>query len=456
MTGTQGRFRARSRLLGIVAAVVVLALGLATDRTASAEITFDATAAGYGFDLVILNESLPIGLVPQGAGPTAQSSLSSLPQSRSFASFPYPGDTVVALPGLASGLVSGVVSLPEYPFIADASLGEPTTEVNVPGIDLRVVAEEKRSEADATVGTAGLGFVARSLVAAEGDTVKAEASTDLRTLQIGQLGSLSGIRSTASAILDGSGAVKVESSLEFAALRLPGLELKIPEATPSQIPLPNPISGFPQLPPIDFPSIPLPLGGTTLVAPELGFRDGQFFVTLPLLGGTSFAVPSEPVLDALAALGIRVSYQDAQVSETSVVGAVLTIETTLPEPPTPNPLGISGTTTVRIDIGRVSASISGTPISDRGAVPVDGGMVGGGSFDSPALGGGALDLPATSAPVGAPASPSVRAPQFAASPIVLNRGDAMPFYLLLLAAAFVGTATTQSLRYLGVRHRWTS
>lgn len=444
------------RVAGLVVATLVFTAGLSSTRGAVAEVTFDATAAGYGFDLVILNESLPIGLVPQVAGPTAQSALSSLPQSRSFASFPFPGETVVALPGLASGLVSGVVSLPEYPFIADASLGEPPAEVNQPGIGLRVVADEQRSEARADVGSDAIGFVAQSLVQTSGDRVQAEAETELRGLSLGQLGSISGIRASASATMDSSGNVELDHSLELAALRFPGLELTIPKETPTQIPLPNPISGFPQLPPIEFPAIPLPLGGTTLIAPELGFRDGQFFVSLPLLGSASFAVPTEAVLDALAALGIRMSYQAPQETDTSIVGAVLSIETTLPAPPPGNPLGITGESTVRIDLGRVTASISGTPIPDPDVPPLDGG--GGGfdaSFDSPSFGSGEVSFPAPSAGGGAPVARPA-APELAATPIAIDRGDAMPLYLLLLAAGIVGTATTQSLRYLGVRHRWTS
>lgn len=81
---------------GLVCTGAVLA-GAGSSR---AETTFDASAAAYGVWVTASNPSFALGLVPEGSGPTAQARLSALPRSSSLASFPYPGDGLVGLPGL--------------------------------------------------------------------------------------------------------------------------------------------------------------------------------------------------------------------------------------------------------------------------------------------------------------------------------------------------------------------
>jgi hypothetical protein len=174
------------------------------------------------------------------------------------------------------------------------------------------------------------------------------------------------------------------SSLSISSISVPGLAITIPPTSPTSAPLPVPIPGAPQAPPIDFPPIPLPFGGETLVEPKLGFENGVFVVTIPSSAGTDqkYAVPSGPVLDAFKAQGFSVSYQAARESKTGVIAPVLSFTTKLPALPENGYL--DGPYDVVFDVGRSTASVDFRPISTGGA----GDMTSGGAFSgSGALGG---------------------------------------------------------------------
>jgi hypothetical protein len=83
----------------------------------------------------------------------AQATLDSLGTSQAFASLPYPGGTVVGLPGLIAGVTGGKVALPAYP--AYAYSDDPTTPYarrEVAGYSLRAHRDGKGSAGGAAAG----------------------------------------------------------------------------------------------------------------------------------------------------------------------------------------------------------------------------------------------------------------------------------------------------------------
>ncbi|MFN2537892.1 MAG: hypothetical protein ABR549_07020 [Mycobacteriales bacterium] len=112
---------------GLLSAATATAALTVLQSPARAAATFTGSAAAYGIDSTVSNPSVPLGLVVQAAGPAAQATLSSLQQSDTFASFPYPGEGVAGLPGVVGGTAG--VPLPAYPFIVATSLGEPRSGV---------------------------------------------------------------------------------------------------------------------------------------------------------------------------------------------------------------------------------------------------------------------------------------------------------------------------------------
>ena len=70
-------------------------------------------------------------LVDLGA-PTAQATVDGFGTSRAFASYPYPGDTVVAVPGLLKGN-GAPPQIPDYPLIVQTSYPSATSASNGSG-----------------------------------------------------------------------------------------------------------------------------------------------------------------------------------------------------------------------------------------------------------------------------------------------------------------------------------
>lgn len=439
---------------GFLVAVVGI-VGLRSPASAQSETSFDAQAAAYGFDSTAPNPSVPFGIVPQAAGPTAQAQLSSLPQGRAFASYPYPGDAVVGLPGAFGAFVPGTPPLPAYPFYASSQLGSDPQEVNQPGVGLRAECTPTLVQSRAVTGSDGNGYVASARVESEpSGVVTATAVADLNAVSIGEVAFIEGVHSTAIARLGVDGELTFASSLVIGRISVPGLRLTIPTESPDSIPIPNPVSGLPQPPPVTLPPTPIPLGGTTLEAPDIGFRDGQFTVALPLLGNNEFAIPAEAALAAFRAAGLEVTYQAAQQTETTVVAPVLTLQTVVPAPP--GNAYFSGATDVLVALGRSTASISSAQMEMAFDQP---------AFDQPAfepppadLGGGATPA-LTPADVAAPqpSSGAATAPTAASDEggflTRLLRADLLNIYLVLVGAALIGTFSAQGFRVLGVQGR---
>ena len=437
---------------------VVVVLALSGTAGAAAVPTFDATASAYGFDATTTNQAVPLGLTIEGAGPVAQAELSSLPAATSFASLPYPGPTLVQAPGLVGAIVPGTPELPAYPAYVSANLDQGPQSQDYPGASLDAQASAAQSQATAVGGTHGSGFSAFAQVRlTRSDDVIAEADTTFNDVSLGQLMSISNIHSAASETFDnGEGKLTPKSDLTIGHIAAPGLELTIPKSTPGDVPGAGAI-----------PTLPLPLGGTKLAAPDLGFENGTFTIVLPMFGGAKYAVPFSVVAQGLKALGIEATYQQPIIKKQSIVAAGLTFSAA-PVIPTVQKVPVNGAVPTHLTFGRSSASFAGTVLigQEPGLLP--------GSFDGTPIGTGdgvGAVAPTTGLPGLAPAGTAVGSttPDLAAGPqaappssqgFLVAHGLALPdmanVYLLIVGAAVLGSLAAQGLRVLGVRIRWSS
>jgi hypothetical protein len=441
--------------------------------------SFDAVTAAYGFDSTISNPSIPLGLVIEGAGPTSQVHLSSIGAADAFSSFPYPGDTVTGLPGLLSGVFLGGLTVPPYPFYASTAVGAPPASINYPGISLSSESQASQARAHAVVGTTGAGYSANAVAWQDPDaTVHATATATMNVTQLGGLLTLSGVESSATEVMSPEGTIQGTSSLTIGHIGIPGLRVTIPTSTPAAVSIPIPIPGIPQLPILKFPPIPIPFGGMTLSAPDIGFVDGVFTLTLPIGGKQTFALPAQAVLDAFKALGVTMSFQAAHKTANSIVAPALSIRMTLPAPP--HNTYFNGPTPIEITLGRSSASIQGsvtpaggsdmgatgpsytggqTSPSDVGTNPSSSTAGTGESSAAPISSVGSSPgsaAPALAAPVsrGSVLGPSSRRTLTAARRA--GPGSVFDLYLILLAVGVIGIVASQVLSYVGVRSTWKS
>src|SRR5882757_7759319 len=421
--------------------------------TASASGTFEALASAYGADYIMGNPSIPAGFSPQFGGPTAQSQLTSLPSGTSFASFPYPGEVAAGVPGLVSGVATGVPQLPGYPFIVSSGLGEGAQNVNQPGIALHAATENNNAAAHAVFGTDGMGSVADSLVTVDRDHVVASATSRDSALSLGDEGEIGSVLSSASVTSDGA-KISRSTSLSISGIRIPALSFTVPATSPGPAPIPN----------TPFPQVPLPFAGTTFVAPVLGFYDGQFTIQIPALGKQQFAVPFDSVAAAFKQAGYELQYSAPTPTPNGIIGSTLRLHFQMPAPPDNT-----------IVLGRANASIDGDAGSGSASSPGgSSGLSGGSTTTQPAPAGGASfaapavqPAPATIGGVGAPASPTVAAPvapaatslhQVTAESAGFSAGlgfhDATPLkslYLVLAAAGLLAVLSVPTLRLRGAR-----
>ncbi|MGQ0466576.1 MAG: hypothetical protein ACT4QG_14780 [Sporichthyaceae bacterium] len=309
---------------------------LVTAGTSRAETTFDASAAAYGVLVTIANPSAPLGVVPEGSGPTAQARLNAVPRSSSLASFPYPGDSLVGLPGLMGALVPGLPPLPDYPLYAGSELGDEAESVTAPGVELVAESSDRLAASRAQSLTAASGYLATARVEKLSDgSVVAVAEAHQSAIALAGLATLDGVRSVAKVTAGSDAKLTRHSSLEIDSFRLPGIKFTGPD-------------------------------GTAFVGPDFGFRDGEFHLNPPSGEGQAVPIPARGFFAALNAAGITGSYQAAQQTKSGVIAPVLSLAALLPSPPD-NPLGLAGATRVTLDLGQSIASVAAQVIPEVAA-----------------------------------------------------------------------------------------
>jgi hypothetical protein len=439
--------------------------------------SFDALANAYGVSPTVTNGSLPLGLTVEGSGPVAQAHLNSIGNSDAFASTPYPGDTVAGLPGTAGAIFS--VPIPAYPLIVTTQSGDAPKSGGLPGISLQAASYPAVAEGKSTIGTDLAGFTSSAEVASnQDDSVTAHARTTLG-VNLLNLITLSGVDSSATVTADGNtGQLTRSSHLSIGQISVPGLSLNVPPDTPGNLPIPVPVPGLPQLPPIDLPTLPIPLGGTLLPTPDLGFEDGSFTVTLPLIPlakPMKFAVPAEIVLKAFETLGIKITYEAAENNSTGVVAPALTFAYTVPDLPKND--YFSGPTPVKFMIGRSTASVTlhpavatpgtgtgGFPSGPTTAPPITTPASGGQSVDTGSVapvasGNGAVTPPTDLFPTpvtGTGSGTGTPTQDLLLASSSYGKSDLSGIYLICMAIAGAVLAAAMVLKTLGVRLLWGS
>lgn len=442
----------------VLAAFVVMVVSGPLIAKGSAQVTdpFAAFAAATGVDVSVSNPSFPLGVATEGPGPNATTSANSLGTSDALASFPYLGAGLQGVPGLAAGLLQ--VPIPSYPFQASTNAGQDPDDVEGPGFALHAESGERRTSAEAAAGTEAIGSSTASRIERDdAGEVVAVAQSTTSIVDVAGLVTVTGVEASAEVVANlSSGELTRTSSISIGKITAPGLAITIPERTPDQVGVPVPVPGAPQLPVIEVPPVPLPMGGHTIEAPSIGFENGQFTIVIPGLGDQGFAIDDDVVIAAFKAIGIGVSIQAPEESATGITARALVLEHELP----PNP-GLQDPTTVRTTIGYATASVDTNPAAAPPVPPplsiADGGDTVSNDGESglpPASAGGNINppaLPGSSAPVTSePAAAEVAAPVPAtsSSPVAV---EATLLYPILVAAGFATFVASHYIRLKGLR-----
>jgi hypothetical protein len=463
------------------AALLVAGLTIAGPTRAHADSSYTATGQADGFFMTIRNRAIPAVSAITGGGPTAQATLDSLDQSNAFASFPYPGDEEVGIPGLIGSIFG--LPVPGYPAYVSTSYGQPAADKDLPGVNLQASSSHTESRARATAGGNGVSKAESSVVSSlAGDgSVGTLARADVNAFDFAGVLTVSGMRSTATATRDPSGKLRTSSHLSFAQISVPGLSIAVPTSVNACPVKQLPVPGLPAFPcPSAVTDIPLPPGvaGTTITAPDIGFEDGTFTLTLPGAGSQTYPLPAATVLKAFAAAGVTMAYQAPQQLKNGVIAGALVITQHLPGSPVPVPnnpvLGTPGPTDVTYTFGQSSATVDlaafdtglgGATIPVGGApVATGAGTTGGPGETVPSAGspsGADLGTPPLTGGVSAGTAPPVIAgPAGAATRLSAQRAartlDSSTIYLVLVGAALLALGGTQLIRVVGVRKLWAS
>lgn len=474
-------------VVGAAAGLVMMPLATSPAR-AEVNGSYEALAAANGFSTVISNPSIPTGIDIEGGGPQAQAKQTSLGIGDASAQMPYAGETVPGLPGTGAALLG--MPGPPYPFIAATNRGSAPATVSYPGVTLHAESNPFSTVASAVFGTDASGASSDARVAEEEDGgVSSLAETKANTLAVGPTFTLSDFHTVAGAVADGStGEVRRTTSTSIGRIFAPGLVLKFPAQSPGSLPnAPLTIPGAPPLPdPPPLPVFPVPAGGQTFVAPDIGFVDGYFVMTLPSdgatgAGGNKYIVPSGPVIQAFKGAGLTMTFQAPEELGDGIKSGAVTFEYTFPSPPQ-NPVA-NGETRVRQSTGAAIATVTLRPLTsvggvggvgDAGAAPAAGGTTG-----SVVDGAGVAGVDGAVIPGGIPGT----LPGTGTLPVQgtsgLNTVDLVPsaagvggvatiafagfradsindLYLVVAAIALGGLAVATALRVMGVRSRWTS
>ncbi|WP_019873393.1 hypothetical protein [Sporichthya polymorpha] len=456
-------------LLGVLGGVAASSLMLASP--VGAETSYDAYAKAVGIDFTLRNPSIPVGFVVQAIGPEADAHQTSLSTRDANASFPYFGDVVPTLPGLGSAITGFPV--PPYPFIASSGAGQKPVVRSYPGITLRAESGTTSTIASGVAGTTAFGGSADARVdEAEDGSVTSTSEAEYKAVDLSGVFKLSGVRSRAETTADGTtGKLTRSSSLSIGLISVPGLSFTVPKSSPEAIPIPIPVPGVPNVPPIPAPPFPFPAGGTTFVAPQLGIQDGYFVVTAPGQETQKYTVPAQPVIDGLKAAGVTFTYQAAEITSNGIIAPVANFRFDIPAPPENQ--YYSGPTPVTMTTGLTVANVDLTPLGSEVPTGIQPSGAEGGTA-APGTGVAGVDaaglgvLPGTTAgvaggvPVAGSGVPGVSgageetvAAEFVRVGTALKGAGGLDIYLALAAAGVVTLLAAWALGLIGVRRLWT-
>lgn len=416
--------------------MLLLALCLPSQRTASGAQSYVVTASGEAVRVTVVAVNAPATNVPFDAGaPVAQSQLDSLGTVRSFASNPYPGDLAVALPGTMAGFTGGQITPPDYPFFVEASYPVvPERNVGGEGYELVAAASEAGTTARAKTGSfsgdvAAAGGYSESEARREPDgTLDAAGRSEVLGFRTGPL-SIARIRTESQVSSTDTGGPQGDSQLEISGMTIADTAVRL---TPAGL----------------------------------------------ILGDSAQPLPGvSPLTQALEEAGIEVSYVSAQEGDGVVVSPAVQVTVTRAVPGPVSPVRVTyvlGRSSASVEAGAGSGGalvqlpeLSGISPVDPSPVPEDVAAVpgeNGAAAQSPAgpLFAGRSSLPrptllsepATVPPAEPPSSAAPEPDQVAFSPELGLRPpllDVRSAYSVVLVSGLSAVTLAQLFRLLGSR-----
>jgi hypothetical protein len=417
--------------LGAVATLisVPLAVAAATPAPAAQLGQYNISAAGQG---ALVEIDAPNFLVVESAElavPAAQAAVSSVTGSNGFASVPYPGQDIVALPGTANGLTG--IPLPSYPLYVGTSYPSKLVAKAVgPVYSMHSQSSQLASTANgsggASAGPLNLGSLKAAATAHEtaNGTAIATANSDVFGIDVAGVLRIGEVHATASAKQTKSGKLVRTSSLDVGQTTIAGVGIDL---TPQ---------------------------GLTI-------------------GSAHLPVSADnPLAKVLRNADIGLQYVAPRRTRTGIIsaGVAVTVKHTFPKS-FPDLGGVTTTLTILLGSASAAAETTGVPALPLGTGP--GGTPGSTGSVEPttgsvgpatgSVGDGGSGVPIPSTPTGS----SDPAPSFAGeTPVVSSNTRTMPvaqtspfgvrgLYLYLVLAGAVILLGGTLWRLLGVRILWT-
>ncbi len=413
-----------------VPAVALGAFGGSAHAAPVAAFSASASADGASIEGTFPGAPLSDQLVDV-SGPTASVAVNTIGASTGFAALPNPGDLVLSIPGLASGLLSlGVAglppihigSLPSYPFsISTNAQNKPDASEGAGPYALSSHSTPTSSVASASGGLSNLAtgnaasLLSTASLKATGSGVVATATSTMEGLTIGPL-DLGKVSSTATETRDPDGTLTPTSHLEISGASIGGIAVSL---TPTGLSA----AGRPVNLAVENVFTKLLRGAGVTVTVEPGHIYPHRVVSPAL-------VITSPVKVKLGTGygSLRLTTASATASLYGSAGGAGPLIPPASTPPTSVTPG--GITTVAGGTGTPSVTGLGSSTSTLGS---------GGGISPPAIAGG---------------SPAVTNTGYNVA--LSDRFDLRSFYLLLALVIAIVMACAPVHRLLGARSRWTS
>lgn len=372
-----------------------------------------AVAAADGVRVqVVINEFIAVSNVVDAGGPSAQSVVNALGDSKAYAALPYPGDLVLTAHGLSQG------AAPKYPLIAQSDPTQPKSDVSNGPYHLHAESANDSSSAFAQASPGGGGLAAGATKSAaksvhdpKSGAVTADAETTADSVSFGGVLSIGRIHSHAQMTATPGAPVKRSSDTEVADINVGGQ--------------------------------------------EVGFTDKGL-----VLAGTDVPLPPDSTANALlSAAGITVHYLAGSQTPTSTVAPGMSVSMLQNVP------GV-GETTVTYVFGQATVVAQANGVATATRPTVTG--VGGPTATSAQPASAAAPAAPTTSSVPPPSGPISTTPS-APAPVTAGATPATPayalanttgpssesFYLVIAAGAVVFVAAAQLFRILAVKLTWT-
>lgn len=402
-----GSSTTRRVLRGLLVIPVFALIGFhGSAASAASSYTANADARLFAVDFTT---TPPILFDPlfDGGSSVAQAQIDSLGGTAAFAADPYPGATVLGLPGLLASNGAPTSSAPTYPLVVSSDQANPAGHREAGTIVLDAQSLPSASSSSVTDG----GAMSKATATADPDTSEAHARAEatISSLQLSSTLSLNGVRTVADVTKSPSGTLERKSSFEVSSLTILGQQVALSGAGLSLLGTNVPSGADPNALLSSLLKSVAEQGTTLEFIPPTEMPDG---VTSAGLRITSVQNPPPEVASGLESFKMQMTVGRASAFVTN---------TAFPS---------AG--------GNTDLTPSGSNVSNQAAPSVAGANLGGTA--------GAGTPPTVQGRSGAPVDPTAQNAAFIAADISLRR-----FYPILILAGAVGVAVVSVIRELGVR-----